>query len=38
MAPQAVLEYVAAHEVAHLVEMNHSDPLLGSGRKALSRL
>ena len=25
MAPQAVLEYVAAHEVAHLVEMNHSD-------------
>lgn len=24
MAPPAVLEYVAAHEVAHLVEMNHS--------------
>lgn len=23
MAPPAVLEYVAAHEVAHLVEMNH---------------
>lgn len=25
MAPPAVLEYVAAHEVAHMVEMNHSD-------------
>ncbi len=25
MAPPEVLEYVAAHEVAHLVEMNHSD-------------
>ncbi len=24
MAPPAVLEYVAAHEAAHLVEMNHS--------------
>lgn len=24
MAPPAVLQYVAAHEVAHLVEMNHS--------------
>ncbi len=24
MAPQSVLTYVAAHEVAHLVEMNHS--------------
>lgn len=25
MAPPSVLEYVAAHEVAHMVEMNHSD-------------
>jgi predicted metal-dependent hydrolase len=24
MAPPAILEYVAAHEVSHLVEMNHS--------------
>lgn len=25
MAPPAILEYVAAHEVAHMVQMNHSD-------------
>ncbi len=25
LAPSAVLDYVAAHEAAHLAEMNHSD-------------
>lgn len=25
LAPEAVMKYVAAHEVAHLLEMNHSD-------------
>ena len=25
MAPPEVLSYVAAHEVAHMVQMNHSD-------------
>ena len=24
MAPSTILDYVAAHEVAHLAEMNHS--------------
>jgi hypothetical protein len=25
MAPEPVLDYVCAHEAAHLIEMNHSD-------------
>jgi len=29
MAPYDVLDYVAAHEVAHLLEMNHSDRFWG---------
>ena len=33
LAPRYVLDYLAAHEVAHLVEMNHSPPLLAAGGK-----
>lgn len=29
LAPEAVMKYVAAHEVAHLLEMNHSDRFWG---------
>ena len=34
MAPPEILSYVAAHEVAHLAEMNHSQETLGSLRFA----
>jgi predicted metal-dependent hydrolase len=38
MAPPAVLDYVAAHEVAHLAGDEPFRPLLGGGGAALSRL
>ncbi len=33
LAPPFVLDYLAAHEVAHLVEMNHSAALLAAGAR-----
>ena len=35
LAPPYVLDYLAAHEVAHLVEMNHSRKVLAAGRSHL---
>ena len=32
LAPPFVLDYLAAHEVAHLEEMNHGPAILGAGR------
>ena len=36
--PPALAEYVVAHEVAHLVELNHSRALLGARRDAAARV
>ena len=36
LAPPFVLDYLAAHEVAHLIEMNHSPSVLAAGRAHLS--
>ena len=33
MTPEHVLDYLAAHEVAHLVHMNHSDDFWAVTRK-----
>jgi predicted metal-dependent hydrolase len=35
LAPPHVLDYVAAHEVAHLVEMNHSDAFWATVKRTL---
>jgi predicted metal-dependent hydrolase len=37
MAPPMVLDYVAAHEVAHLIEMNHGPRFWALVRKAMAR-
>lgn len=38
LAPPFVLDYVAAHEVAHLVEMNHSPAFWGTVRRTLPEM
>ena len=38
LAPPFVLDYVAAHEVAHLVEMNHSDAFWATVRRTLPEM
>ncbi|MBI4046492.1 MAG: M48 family metallopeptidase, partial [Devosia nanyangense] len=35
LAPDYVLDYVAAHEVAHLVEMNHSPAFWATVKRTL---
>ena len=38
LAPPFVLDYVAAHEVAHLVEMNHSAAFWGTVKRTLPEM
>jgi hypothetical protein len=38
MAPPFVLDYVAAHEVAHLVEMNHSAAFWATVKRTLPEM
>ncbi len=38
LAPSQVLDYLAAHEVAHLIEMNHSREILAAGAAASARI
>ena len=38
MAPPLVLDYVAAHEVAHLAEMNHGPRFWALVRRTMPRI